>query len=198
MHQQMGRFVAMQDPYFFGYGSLVNRATHDYAAAHPARVKGWRRVWRHTDLRPIAFLTAEPDSGAEIDGLIASVPGGDWAVLDERETGYDRVGIDTVTHALERPVDVAMYHIPEGKHARPDRDHPLLLSYVDVVFQGYLNEYGEAGLTHFVETTGGWNAPLLDDRDAPRYPRHQPLTRREREIFDDILADLPVKRVRDL
>lgn len=187
----------MSDPYFFGYGSLVNRSTHDYAAAHPARVRGWRRVWRQTALRPVAFLTAEPDPGAEIDGLIAAVPGADWAQLDAREAGYDRVPVAGVRHALPDPLEIAIYHIPEDKHPRPDRDQPILLSYLDVVFQGYLREYGAAGLEDFVATTAGWEVPLLDDRHAPRYPRHQPLTDAERARFDGILADLPVTRIRD-
>ena len=74
----------MKRPYFFGYGSLVNRGTHDFDDAHPARLSGWRRIWRHTDLRPVAYLTVVPDASAEIDGLIAHVPDDDWAALDHR------------------------------------------------------------------------------------------------------------------
>ena len=80
----------MADPYFFGYGSLVNLATHDFPDPRPARLKGWRRAWRHTDLRPVAFLTAVPDTESEIEGMIAHVPRNDWAALDEREWAYDR------------------------------------------------------------------------------------------------------------
>ena len=61
----------MQHKYFFGYGSLVNRATHDYGRSRPARLTGWRRIWRHTDLRPVAYLAAIPDPTCAIDGLIA-------------------------------------------------------------------------------------------------------------------------------
>ncbi|MDX5384038.1 MAG: gamma-glutamylcyclotransferase, partial [Rhodobacterales bacterium] len=38
----------MKDAFFFGYGSLVNRATHDYGQARAATLPGWRRAWRHT------------------------------------------------------------------------------------------------------------------------------------------------------
>lgn len=34
----------MNNRYFFGYGSLVNRRTHDYAPLQKARVTGWRRA----------------------------------------------------------------------------------------------------------------------------------------------------------
>jgi len=51
----------MSAAFFFGYGSLVNRATHSFNNAQPAQLTGWRRVWRHTDLRPVAFLSVQRD-----------------------------------------------------------------------------------------------------------------------------------------
>ncbi|SER74677.1 ChaC-like protein [Tranquillimonas rosea] len=173
----------MSDPYFFGYGSLVNRATHSYAAAHPARLHGWRRVWRHTDLQPQAFLTAVPVEGSAIDGLIAAVPGADWAALDARETGYDRVAAPRVDHPVG-DVDVRVYTIPKGKHRVPDDTCPILLSYLDVVVQGYLTEFGESGVEAFFATTDGWDTPIRDDRHAPLYPRAQVLEPRERAMVD--------------
>ena len=53
-------------PSFFGYGSLVNRATHDYPGAQPAQLHGWRRVWVRTDLRDVVFLSVRPDPGTTI------------------------------------------------------------------------------------------------------------------------------------
>jgi cation transport regulator ChaC len=67
----------MTDPFFFGYGSLVNRRTHDFAEAYPARIAGWRRAWVHTGLRDVAFLSAVAEPGCAMDGLIAAVPGAD-------------------------------------------------------------------------------------------------------------------------
>ncbi len=179
----------MKDPFFFGYGSLVNRATHGFLDAHPARLSGWRRVWRHTDLRPVAFLTAEPAPGVEIDGLIAHVPGDDWQALDARENAYVRSRVTAqVTHAVDRPLEVQVYAIPEGLHGAPDERHPVLLSYIDVVVQGYAREYGAAGVDRFFATTAGWDAPILDDRAAPLYSRHQELTKEERALADAGLA----------
>ncbi len=34
----------MADPYFFGYSSLVNLATHDFPDPRPATLRGWRRA----------------------------------------------------------------------------------------------------------------------------------------------------------
>ncbi|MGB3408427.1 MAG: gamma-glutamylcyclotransferase family protein, partial [Jannaschia sp.] len=75
---------------FFGYGSLVNLATHSYPGARRVTVEGWARVWRHTASRDVAFLTAVPDPRARIDGIAAGVPGGDWLALDAREEAYVR------------------------------------------------------------------------------------------------------------
>ena len=172
----------MTDPHFFGYGSLVNRRTHVYDSAQHATLRGWRRVWRPTALRPAAFLTARPCPGSRIDGLIAAVPNGDWAALDLREAGYDRVPAGSIDHRLDPAPEIAVYAIP------PRNDDvtgsPILLSYLDVVVQGYLSEFGEAGVARFFETTDNWSLPIADDRDAPLYPRAQDLAPEEAALID--------------
>ena len=164
---------------FFGYGSLVNRRTHAYPDARPMRVRGWRRAWRHAAARPVAYLTAERAGDVAIDGLSAGVPGGDWAALDLREAAYRREPL---------PEGPSIYHIPPGEDAAPSAAHPILLSYLDVVVQGYLAEFGEAGVAGFFETTAGWDAPVRDDRAAPLYPRAQALTAEETALVDRWLA----------
>ncbi|WP_425045129.1 gamma-glutamylcyclotransferase family protein [Primorskyibacter sp. S87] len=176
-------------PYFFGYGSLVNGATHDFPDLQPARLKGWRRAWRHTDLRPVAFLTAIPDPDTEIDGMIAHVPNDDWSALDQREWAYDRIpATGSITHPIKHPVEIAVYAVPPNRQAEPSNRHPVLLSYLDVVVQGYLRNYGVEGARRFFETTDGWDAPVLDDRIEPRYPRHQQLRPEETNFVDRELA----------
>ncbi|QMU58626.1 MAG: gamma-glutamylcyclotransferase [Boseongicola sp.] len=182
-------------PYFFGYGSLVNRATHDYVQAHPARIAGWRRAWRHVEGRRVAFLTAVPDSESQIDGLLAEVPGGAWADLDAREHSYDRIGAPSVQHDLIGNPDIQIYHAPPERHVNASNHRPILLSYIDVVVQGYLREFGDQGVTNFFETTDGWDAPILNDRDDPIYPRHQILTRDETALSDHHMQKLGVQIV---
>ncbi|WP_417678402.1 gamma-glutamylcyclotransferase family protein [Pseudodonghicola sp.] len=180
----------MTDPYFFGYGSLVNTATHDFSDPRPARLAGWRRAWRHTDLRPVAFLTAIPDAQSAIEGMIAHVPNGDWAALDQREWAYDRLpATDAVSHDIARKIEIAVYAVPDSS-AAPGLRHPILLSYLDVVVQGYLREFGAEGAARFFATTDGWEAPILNDRAAPRYPRHQKLSAAETAFVDGRLARL--------
>ncbi|WP_299080864.1 gamma-glutamylcyclotransferase family protein [uncultured Ruegeria sp.] len=186
----------MADPYFFGYGSLVNLATHDFPDPQPATLKGWRRVWRHTDLRPVAFLTAIPDAASEIEGMIAHVPDDDWAALDEREWAYNRVpATQSISHPLTRDVDIAVYAVPKDRENDAPNHHPLLLSYIDVVVQGYLRAFGSDGADRFFATTDGWEAPVLNDRAEPRYPRHQQLKRVETDFVDSRLQRVFAKIV---
>lgn len=169
---------------FFGYGSLVNRATHDYPGARAARLAGWRRVWVHTPARAVAFLSVERSADTAIAGLVADVPGADWAALDAREFAYARHAVTAETPDGALPAQV--YAVPQGQP--PTDDHPILLSYLDAVVQGFLREYGVDGAADFFATTAGWQAPVLDDRAAPRYPRAQALSTRERATVDDGLA----------
>ncbi len=183
----------MSDPFFFGYGSLVNRATHDFSQAYTARLSGWRRVWRHTRLRDVAFLSVEPAPGVEIDGLIAAVPGADWIALDEREWAYDRLPAShQVRHDAHKEADIHLYSVHD-KHRDDVNRHAIRLSYLDVVVQGYLREFGEDGAQAFFDTTEGWDIDVLDDRKAPYYARHQNLSRSERAYIDNALAGLPTR-----
>ncbi|MBC7156978.1 MAG: gamma-glutamylcyclotransferase [Rhodobacteraceae bacterium] len=179
--------------HFFGYGSLVNRTTHGYGRAHRASVTGWRRMWRHTAGHPYAVLTAHPAPGARIEGLVAEVPGGDWAALDAREAGYRRhpLAPPDLAHEAPHPVAAQIYAVPPEAEAPLTR--PVLLSYLDVVLQGYLREFGPAGAERFMATTDGWSAPVLNDRARPRYPRHRTLTGDEAATVDALLASVAAR-----
>lgn len=168
-------------PCFFGYGSLVNLATHDYPNPRKARLKGWRRIWRHANTREVAFLSVHQAKG-EIDGLICDVPNADWAALDQREHAYNR---HDVSAQLGR--QTAIYQADPDKIAPPSIGHPILLSYLDVVVQGFLQHYGEQGVEDFFTSTDGWG-PIKNDRANPVYPRHMVLTKEETDLVDHHLA----------
>ncbi len=191
----------MRQTFFFGYGSLVNTRTHIYKRATVAKVKGWRREWRWVPERKLAFLTAVSDESCEIDGLIAEVPNQDWAALDTREEFYDRLNANgCTTHALPEQLDIAIYAIPIGSSGLANDNHPILLSYLDVVLQGYTDVYGKTGALKFFETTTGWGAPILNDRAEPVYPRAQSLSADQTAWIDQQLAarDLRVIPLRDI
>ncbi|TNJ44796.1 gamma-glutamylcyclotransferase family protein [Phaeobacter sp. B1627] len=178
-------------PYFFGFGSLVNTATHVYGNTRPARLQGWRRAWVHTPALRLAFLSATPADGHAIDGLLAAVPGGDWAALDEREFAYVRVDVTAqVGHDMTPPPQISLYQVPQADQAAGSVAHPILLSYLDVVLRGYTQVFGAAGAEAFMTSTDGWDTPILDDRAAPQYPRHQEITPSERDFHDRLIADV--------
>ncbi|PWR00840.1 gamma-glutamylcyclotransferase [Meridianimarinicoccus roseus] len=182
----------MHAHYFFGYGSLVNQRTHSYPDGRKARLQGWRRVWRGTPLAPQAFLSVHRTGTGAIDGLVAAVPGQDWEALDRRETGYRRHALrDDIYHDLHAEAQVQVYAVPPADQHAQDAS-PILLSYIDVVVQGFLTQYGEDGAAAFFDSTDGWARPVIDDRAAPRYPRHQTLSAAERALVDRHLAALPV------
>ena len=179
--------AGMTDPLFFGYGSLVNLATHDYRDPRPARLTGWRRVWRRTTLREAAFLSVDPAPGVTIDGAVAAVPGGDWAALDERERAYVR---HDVSHAVvhDGPLaPCAVYRVSEALIEPASEAAPILLSYLDTVAAGFLALHGAEGLARFFATTDGWGE-IRDDRAAPIYPRATDVGPQARRIVDHSLS----------
>jgi hypothetical protein len=180
-------------PYFFGYGSLVNRNTHVYHDAHPAELKGWRRAWVRSAAFDRVFLSVEPDPDTTISGLIAAVPDADWSALDARETGYARLTSgNAVTHQLSPAPQIAHYAVPAHEQGATSQN-AIILSYLDVVVQGFLREFGTDGVSHFFDTTDGWDTLILNDRAAPQYPRHQTLTAAETALVDEHLLRLSAR-----
>ena len=165
----------------------MNLATHDYAAPTPATLSGWRRVWRTTSLRETAFLSVETCADTQIKGIVAHVPGSDWAALDTREAAYQRHDVSNQIAHDQAPKPTAMYQVTPAHVVSAAKPQPILLSYLDVVVQGYLDVFGEAGVAHFFSTTSDWQ-PILNDRDTPRYARHQTLSKTERALVDHHLA----------
>jgi len=163
--------------FFFGYGSLVHKGTHDHDNHAPARLTGWKRVWVATPARALPYLSVIRDEASAIDGLIAEVPDQDWAALDQREAAYQRVPLGTeLTHQMEdMSADslTVVYSVAPDEQQPVSAKNPILLSYLDVVVQGYFDVFGPAGVDHFFMTTFNWTGSYLDDRAAPIYPRAQ-------------------------
>ena len=183
----------MSDQFIFGYGSLVNTDTHDYGQVQIAELSGWRRTWHYTTLRDLAYLSAIPAPGSSIKGVVLNVPPLD-AKLEEREQAYARHQVsDTVDHAVKYAPHINVFAVPPNVHRARNANSTLLLSYIDVVVQGYFREYGETGVQEFFETTHGWGAPVLNDRADPIYPRHQRLSKLETDLSDHWLNNLPAE-----
>ncbi len=182
-------------PHVFGYGSLVNRRTHGHAPAGSARLRGWRRAWRATDLRRVAYLSAIPARDGLIEGLVAEVRPEDRAALDMREAAYGQVAAKDVVHGLGVGIAVTLYVVDPRRSRPPGPDNPVLLSYLDTVVQGYLTEFGLDGVDRFFATTDGWEATVLDDRAATLYPRATASDDGGHALVDRHLDALHVRRI---
>lgn len=168
---------------FFGYGSLVNLATHDYLNPRKTTVRGWRRQWEYSLKRDVSFLSVTRDPHTSIQGVIANVAGIGWDALDEREAAYKR-------YELQKDVQI---YVADPKHITPTgQNKPILLSYLDCVVQGFLEQFGEQGVAAFFDSTSGWERLIKDDRKTPIYPRAQTLSKRETRMVNQHLERLSV------
>jgi len=173
--------------YYFGYGSLVNRATrHPDEPSIRVTLQGWTRQWAHRAVRPwqqqgqsgqgVTALTVAQIPGAAIDGVLVPIAVHDLPQLDVREVGYGRLEIplsDFSIHddAPDLSADSRIIMYQSSNRQWADEQQPLIISYIHCVMRGYEQQFGAAGLQRFMRTTAGWHLPLLDDRDVPVYPR---------------------------
>lgn len=176
---------------YFGYGSLVNRATHrtEIVDAVPARLKGWRRRWQPNEKgSDRALLSVRRDAGATTDGLLVIDRAENLPAIELREQGYRRVTLTandleiSGATSFEGPI-----HVYEGLEEGPSAPLHIFQSYLDAVLQGFLHEYGEAEVRRFVYETEGFDAAVLTDREGPLYPRAVVLSAAERTLFDALL-----------
>lgn len=180
---------------YFGYGSLVNLGSlrTPYISAHRATLKGWKRTWL---ARPqvqgsfavddgLAFLSVVPDAAAEIDGLLIIDHASSLPALDEREVMYQRTPLaaEELKFHDEAPAPDNQFLYVADEPPATEQTH-ILRSYLDVVMQGYLQHYDEAGLRRFFDTTLHFSTPIREDRDTPLYPRATNLSAAEKSLFN--------------
>lgn len=186
---------------YIGYGSLVNRDTlrTDFLHAQPVRLHGWRRCWRprHQNdpiLRdpPTSLLSARRVPEGFIDGLLVFDKRTNLPAMDERELTYDRIPVPRERIdglATDLPACEIFVYEAQTNAASHDPEHPILQSYLDAVLQGFLREFGQPGVHHFLATTDGFERQLHTDRHDPHYPRSVQLTVEERDFFDRLLDE---------
>jgi len=177
---------------YFGFGSLVNKHTlrTSYIDILPASLKGYSRHWqaRSTAIfdNHISLLSIHPDETCIIKGMIVLDLLENLPLVDEREEGYSRHKLEhhqlDVSTSVELPEEIYVYIADEVEGA--NNDGALLQSYLDAVMQGFRNEYGSKGVSHFVDTTKGFNRTINLDRNAPIYPRDVKLSDDEITMFD--------------
>ena len=187
---------------YFGYGSLVNTKTLEADARVTAgTLAGWRREWRawwradgDPTLPKVCTLTVARDAASAIQGVMVSEPAHRLETLNRRERRYTRVteGIASAFRCDERGMSARqgafLYEADAEIRRWGDRERPILQSYLDCVFAGFFDFWGEEGVRGFVATTHGWQAPVLADRHAPLYPRAQAIEQDRLAFFDDVLT----------
>ena len=188
---------------YFGYGSLVNNATlPEHTEITPGRLDGWVREWRIWGTnqvgRGVCSLSVAPEAGTVIRGVAAVEPKAGLEKLEQREHKYHRVhGVGEAFRCDEKGEpgreDMFLFRSKPEHYGWGDKDHPILQSYLDCVLAGFHASWGEAGVSHFLETTRGWHIPVLADRDQPFYPRAVDLETKLAEMIDDHLSDLKVR-----
>jgi hypothetical protein len=182
--------------YLFGYGSLVDQVSRVSGCIWPVQLIGFTRAWRHcidTQWGKVCALTIVPNGSAEVTGVLIPVNPAELVELDEREIGYIRrsVGRDDVigkSFSSSEPMKVFTY-FSERRHLRPGcLEYPIWKSYVEYILARYIELFGKNASRAFIQETIGWEAPMLDDRLCPKYPRAEPLSAQMRTIIDESLA----------
>ncbi len=143
--------------------------------------------------------------------MLVLIDSSELEALDRRELGYDRLTLpidrfdismqsgttpeqgdnDTINNALQNQIgEVYMYASARTQAFAASDEFPLLQSYVDCVMNGYETVFGEGGLHRFMNTTRGWQAPMIKDRLQPRYVRSISLTTEQASRYDQLIAGL--------
>ena len=173
--------MSAQNRHFIvGYGSLINsisRAkTGETGRVWPVKINGFERHWSimSTDFG-MSSVAVVAQADKSCNGVLIEIDEAEIPSFDARERGYQRTQIcssQLSCYAMdELPVGtVWIYH--STSIDVPDEVCPIALSYADVILAGCL-EHGEAFVMDFLQLTQGWQGPVLNDRNAPRYPRVQ-------------------------
>lgn len=186
-----GRVVA-----YFGYGSLVNPRTlrTKFLSIRRAEARGWQRFWmpRPSDIG-MALLSVQKRPEAEIQGVVVYDLVDHLPFVDEREAGYARQILDLSCVTIEDPplddIPVFIYEANRDAKDAADEQSAILQSYLDAVLQGFHSLYGQESLERFVRDTAGFETKVLQDRNAPLYPRAVFVTDQEAHLYDQLVCE---------
>jgi hypothetical protein len=181
--------------YAFGYGSLVDRVNQVPGCIWPVKLTGFTRAWRHcidTDWGKVCALTIIPNNSARVTGVLVPLSPEGLTELDKREIGYIRRNVQqhhlTVEVSANELGPVFTYFSEEQLLRPGSREYPIWCSYVDYILAYYIQLFGGDAAHRFITETVGWEAPMLDDRHYPKYPRAKPLSIQMRTMIDQSLA----------
>lgn len=139
----------------------------------------------------ICALTVAPDPRVAIAGLVLFHDIRGFDELDQRESGYSRgpvpARLDSPDHSTAG-LGCFTYVGDPAHHRSGSNEFPIWRSYLDCVLAGYFELGGHWAMEDFIASTQGWDAPILDDRQTPLYPRAVALASDLERGIDETLA----------
>ena len=180
--------------YIFGYGSLIEsesrlRTTPEAINVYPVVIKGLKRGWfARTGGNSLSttFLGCVIDNESTVNGVIYKVNEDEIKKIDSREKGYSRklINISNIQFLFDFKDDINMNiwvylnefeNLEELKKSSPNKDFPIVQSYVDICINGCLEieanfeKAKEVNFTQmFIQTTKYWSEFWANDRIYPR------------------------------
>jgi gamma-glutamylcyclotransferase (GGCT)/AIG2-like uncharacterized protein YtfP len=163
--------------YIFGYGSLMNSSSRQLTGqtgkTYPAIAQGLIRYWGQIETTIVASPLVADFGDGQINGVLLEVDTIELAHFDKREHGYQRHDIEVTKihseHTLNEKDRVWIYIKKEP--LPPCEVTPVLQTYIDTVLEGCL-EVSESFAQFFIENTQGWQYPICNDRQQPRYTNY--------------------------
>lgn len=194
--------------YIIGYGSLMQeqsrlRTSPSAGLGYPVMVSGYRRGWyaRGNNVGfDTTYLGIIPEASSQVNAVLYQIKDeAELLATDRRENFYCRLPVKPPEFKLlvEAPApsgEVWIYvNRPEGL-ALPDRQYPIVQSYVDIFLSGCLEQEKKYQLTDFakqcIKTTRDWSAFWVNDRLYPRRPHiYQPQADRIDLLIKDNLPE---------
>jgi len=109
-------------------------------------------------------------------------------ILIKEEYGSDNVRQKAEEYKLKLQTARIWTYIPDESRAKfPDKDHPILQSYVDICIRGCLEWGGAPFAQNFLLTVSGWSEFYLDDTPNSRRPW---IHRKDFKVIDGILESV--------
>jgi hypothetical protein len=195
--------MTMQARYLIvGYGSLMakesrNRTSELTGIAVPIRFRGFRREWNARVVEMgMTALGVVPERNGIATGVLVQAT--DINAFDMREQGYSRMCIewcdietcDGTPIPFAQDEQLPQIYVPDRPMISTDPEAPIVLSYLCVILNSLLDEWGPDFSREFLQTTRCWG-PILDDLAAPHYQRALTSIPHEAEIRQMLQRDLP-------
>jgi hypothetical protein len=163
----------------------------------PFRIRGWQRSWGHCMETPagrVCALTITPNSDGEVAGIVIRRYRSLLSRLDKRERQYKRIQLslddDDVSHLHQiGKVDIFTYTSEPPFYRTGDKEFPIWRSYVECVLAGFIYIGGYEAAQEFIASTGGWEAPILNDSLARRYRPSYIISTRVQLIVENLIRD---------